>query len=73
VDVLDHRLTLAADSFLAIDPDAVPLPGPPHIVARTPFDFRQTTAIGARIRHDDTPLRAAEATATISASAAPVK
>jgi len=56
-DVLDHRLTLAADRFLAIDPDAIPLPGLPRIVAGTPFDFRNPSAIGARIRHDDTQLR----------------
>src|ERR1700733_6150764 len=56
-DVLDHRLTLAADRFLAIDPDAIPLPGPPRTVAGTPFDFCNPSAIGARIRHDDTQLR----------------
>jgi aldose 1-epimerase len=54
---LDHRLTLAADRFLAIDPDAIPLPEPPRTVAGTPFDLRKPTAIGARIRHDDTQLR----------------
>jgi aldose 1-epimerase len=56
-DVLDHRLTLAADRFLAIDPNAIPLPGPPRTVAGTPFDFCNPSAIGARIRHDDTQLR----------------
>jgi aldose 1-epimerase len=56
-DVLDHRLTLAADRFLAIDPDAIPLPEPPRTVAGTPFDFRKAVAVGARIRHDDTQLR----------------
>jgi aldose 1-epimerase len=56
-DVLDHRLTLAADRFLAIDPDAIPLPEPPRTVAGTPFDFHKPSAIGARIRHDDTQLR----------------
>lgn len=55
--VLDHRLTVAADRFVAIDPTAIPLPGPPRSVAGTPFDFRQPTAIGARIRHDDQQLR----------------
>ena len=55
--VLDHRLTVAADRFLAIDPTAIPLPGPPRAVAGSPFDFRQATAIGARIRHDDLQLR----------------
>jgi aldose 1-epimerase len=56
-DVLDHRLTLAADHFLAIDPDAIPLPEPPRAVAGTPFDFRKAAAIGARIRHDHEQLR----------------
>jgi aldose 1-epimerase len=56
-DVLDHRLTLAADRFLAIDPTAIPLPGPPRPVAHTPFDFRQATAVGARIRGDHEQLR----------------
>jgi aldose 1-epimerase len=56
-DILDHRLTVAADRFLAIDPDAIPLPEPPRAVAGTPFDFRSATAVGARIRHDDEQLR----------------
>ena len=38
--ILDHRLTVLADRFLAIDPDAIPLPEPPRTVAGTPFDFR---------------------------------
>lgn len=57
VDMLDHRLTVAADRFLAIDPDAIPLPGPPQTVAGTPFDFRSASAIGARIRDDDAQVR----------------
>jgi aldose 1-epimerase len=56
-DILDHRLTVAADYFLAIAPTAIPLPEPPRAVAGTPFDFRQTTPIGARIRHHDQQLR----------------
>jgi aldose 1-epimerase len=54
---LDHRLTLAADRFLAIDPGAIPLAGPPRPVAGTPFDFRTATTIGSRIRHDNEQLR----------------
>jgi aldose 1-epimerase len=54
--ILDHRLTVAADHFLAIDPAAIPLPEPPRAVAGTPFDFRTATPIGARIRHDDQQL-----------------
>ncbi|NPU11518.1 galactose mutarotase [Bradyrhizobium sp. 83002] len=55
--ILDHRLTLAADHYLAIDETAVPLPGPPHDVAATPFDFRDAQAIGARIRADDAQIK----------------
>jgi aldose 1-epimerase len=56
-NILDHRLTVAADHFLAIDPGAIPLGEPPRHVAGTPFDFRVPTAIGARIRNDDVQLR----------------
>jgi aldose 1-epimerase len=56
-DILDHRLTIAADRFLAIDPEVIPLPEPPRVVAGTPFDFRNPSAVGARIRGDDTQLR----------------
>ncbi len=56
-NALDHRLTLAADRFLAIDNSAIPLAGPPRAVAGTPFDFREVTTIGSRIRHDDEQLR----------------
>ena len=56
-DILDHRLTLFADRFLAIDPTAIPLPEPPRTVARTPFDFRKSTTIGARIRERDLQLQ----------------
>ena len=52
-----HRLTVAADHFLAIDPGAIPLSEPPRAVSGTPFDFRTATAIGARIRRDDEQLR----------------
>jgi len=56
-NTLDHRLTLAADRFLAIDPTAIPLAGPPRAVAGTPFDFRAATPVGARIRSNDEQLR----------------
>jgi aldose 1-epimerase len=56
-DILDHRLTLFADHFLAIDPTAIPLPEPPREVAGTPFNFRKATAIGARIRERDQQLQ----------------
>jgi len=56
-NILGHRLTVAADRFLASDPAAIPLPEPPRPVAGTPFDFREATVIGARIREDDVQLR----------------
>jgi aldose 1-epimerase len=56
-DILDHRLTIAADHFLAIDEAAIPLPEPPRAVDATPFDFRAPATIGARIRQDDRQLR----------------
>jgi aldose 1-epimerase len=55
--VLDHRLTVVADRFVAIDPAAIPLPEPPRSVAGTPMDFRRSMPIGARIRHGDQQLR----------------
>ncbi len=57
-DILDHILTLAADSFLSTNAEAIPLPEPPRPVAGTPFNFRSGAAIGARIREDDAQLRA---------------
>ncbi|VIO79762.1 Aldose 1-epimerase [Bradyrhizobium ivorense] len=55
--ILDHRLTIASDHFLAVDATAIPLPEPPRPVDGTPFDFREPTAIGARIRMNDEQLR----------------
>jgi aldose 1-epimerase len=57
VGILDHRLTIAAVHFLAIDPDAIPLDTPPQPVLGTPFDFREAAKVGARIRADDLQLR----------------
>lgn len=56
VDILDHRLMLASDYFLATDAAAIPVAGPPRSVAGTPFDFRESTPIGARIRCNDEQL-----------------
>ena len=72
-DVLEHRLTVAADRFLAIDPDAIPLPGPPRIVAGTLFDFER---LPRSARESATTMRScgtAAATTTISAWMAPAK
>ncbi|KJC61565.1 aldose epimerase [Bradyrhizobium sp. LTSPM299] len=55
--ILDHRLTIPSDRFLAVDATAIPLPEPPRQVEGTPFDFRKPTAIGSRIRINDEQLR----------------
>jgi aldose 1-epimerase len=55
-DILDHRMMISADEYLAIDASAIPLLGPPRTLAGTPFDFRDTTTVGARIRQDDLQL-----------------
>jgi aldose 1-epimerase len=57
MDVLDHRLMIAADEFLPIDATAIPLQGPPSAVEGTPFDFRKSIPIGVWIREDDRQLR----------------
>jgi aldose 1-epimerase len=56
-NILGHRLMIAADHYLAVDATAIPLPEPPRSVAGTPFDFRTSTAIGARIRENDEQLQ----------------
>ena len=56
-DILGHRLSIAADRYLAIDAGSIPLREPPRSVAGTPFDFREPDIIGARIRTDDEQLR----------------
>ncbi|UPJ67146.1 aldose epimerase family protein [Bradyrhizobium sp. 191] len=55
--ILDHKLTVAADHFLAIDPTAIPLSEPPRRVADTPFDFREPRPVGERIRESDQQLQ----------------
>lgn len=53
-DVLGHLLTLRADSLTPVDSTLIPLDR--HVpVDGTPFDFRQPTAIGARIDRRDHP------------------
>ena len=47
--VLDHRLMVNADSFTPVDATLIPT-GELRSVAGTPFDFRFSTVIGARIR-----------------------
>lgn len=50
--ILDHRLTLDADTFTPVDSGLIPT-GELRAVAGTPFDFRKPTAIGARINTAD--------------------
>ena len=53
--VLRHELTVDADSYLPTDRTQIPL-GRPAPVEGTPFDFRKSTAIGARIGDPDPQL-----------------
>lgn len=46
--VLDHELTVAADAFLPVDAELIPLDGAAP-VAGTPFDFRTPRPVGARL------------------------
>lgn len=46
---MDHLLTIPADHFLPTDETAIPT-GELRAVAGTPFDFRQPTPIGTRVR-----------------------
>ncbi|CAN7197345.1 galactose mutarotase [Bradyrhizobium sp. LjRoot220] len=47
--VLDHHLTIAADTYLPISAAGIPL-GAPDKVDATPFDFRRSCPVGARLR-----------------------
>ncbi len=47
-DVLDHELTINADSYLAVDAGLIPL-GPPSPVKGTEMDLTRPKKIGARI------------------------
>jgi aldose 1-epimerase len=54
--ILNHQLTLKASHFTPVDAGMIPT-GELRPVAGTPFDFRQATAIGARIEQDDEQLK----------------
>jgi aldose 1-epimerase len=47
--VLGHRLTIAADDYLPVEPGAIPT-GERRTVAGGAFDFREPAVIGSRIR-----------------------
>ena len=55
-DILGHQLTIHADSFTPVSEKLIPT-GELRPVEGTAFDFRQPSAIGARIGQDDEQLR----------------
>jgi aldose 1-epimerase len=52
--ILDHRLMVNADTFTPVDATLIPT-GERRNVAGTPFDFRQSVGVGARIRDASDP------------------
>ena len=55
-DILGHQLTINADRFTPVDTTLIPT-GELASVSGTPFDFRQPTAIGARIDQNNDQLK----------------
>ena len=55
-DILAHELMLNAAEFTPVDSTLIPT-GEMRSVAGTPFDFRKSTAIGARINSEDEQLK----------------
>src|ERR1700674_3534622 len=55
-DILGHQLVIEADKFTPVDSGLIPT-GELRDVAGTPFDFREATAIGARIDQDEEQLK----------------
>jgi len=55
-DVLGHQLMIAADRYTPVDSTLIPT-GVLAPVQGTPFDFRQSTAIGARIEQPNEQLK----------------
>ncbi len=56
-DILDHELQIEADTFTVVDDTLIPT-GEIRPVEGTPLDFRQPTAIGARVDAADPQLLA---------------
>jgi aldose 1-epimerase len=54
--ILDHEIQIMADNFTPVDKGLIPT-GKLQPVEGTPFDFRQSTAIGARINADNEQLK----------------
>ena len=55
-DNLNHEVMIPADKFTPVDSTLIPT-GELRPVEGTPFDFRKSTAIGARINQDDEQLK----------------
>jgi len=55
-DILSHQLKLNADAFTPVDAGLIPT-GDIVKVEGTPFDFRELTAIGARVDADDEQIK----------------
>jgi aldose 1-epimerase len=55
-DILGHQLQIDADRFTPVDATLIPT-GELRPVAGTPFDFRQSAVIGARIQQDDPQIK----------------
>lgn len=55
-DILGHQLKINASRFTPVDKTLIPT-GQLMLLASTPFDFRQSTAIGQRINANDEQLR----------------
>jgi aldose 1-epimerase len=55
-DILNHVVMIPADTFTPVDSTLIPT-GELRPVAGTPFDFRQPTAIGARINDKDEQIK----------------
>jgi aldose 1-epimerase len=55
-DILSHIVMINADRFTPVDSTLIPT-GELKPVEGTPFDFRQATAVGARINNDDQQLK----------------
>lgn len=55
-DILQHEVRLNANKFTPVDATLIPT-GELKSVQGTPFDFRKSTAVGARINMDDQQLK----------------
>ena len=57
-DVLEHCLTINANTYLPVDEQLIPT-GEPAPVANSPFDFQDSVPIGARLNADHPQLKRA--------------